>query len=80
MTRIAAMSPPASEPSKLLRSRVPLYLVAGRIVFVTGLSFAVAITIFLLLGGYWLWATVAAVCALPFLALMFVIERVPGGG
>ena len=64
----------------MLRTRVPLYLVAGRIVFVTGLSFAVAAAIFLLLGGYWVWAAVAAVCALPFLALMFLIERVPGGG
>jgi len=60
----------------MLRARVPLYLVAGRIVFVTGLSFAVAAAIFLLLGGYVLWAAIAGVCALPFLALMFLIERV----
>lgn len=61
----------------MLRTRVPLYLVAGRIIFVTGLSFSVAAGIFLLLGGYWRWAIIAFVCALPFVALMFLIERVP---
>jgi sorbitol-specific phosphotransferase system component IIBC len=59
----------------MLRTRVPLYIVAGRIVFVTGLSFAIAAGIFLLLGGYWAWGLVALLCALPFLALMFLIER-----
>jgi hypothetical protein len=61
----------------MLRTRVPLYLVAGRVVFVTGLSFSIAAAIFLLLGGYWLWALIAFLCAFPFLALMFLIERTP---
>ena len=59
----------------MLGPRVPLYVVAGRIVFVTGLSFSIAVGIFFLLGGYVLWGFVALLCALPFLALMFLIER-----
>jgi hypothetical protein len=59
----------------MLQARVPLYIVAGRILFVTGLSLAVAAGIFLLLGGYWLWGIIAFALALPFLALMFLIER-----
>ncbi len=59
----------------MLQARVPLYVVAGRILFVTGLSLAIAAGIFLLLGGYWLWASLAFALALPFLALMFLIER-----
>jgi sorbitol-specific phosphotransferase system component IIBC len=61
----------------MLQTRVPLYVVAGRVIFVTGLSFSIAAGIFLLLGGYWHWAIIAFICAAPFLALMFLIERVP---
>jgi hypothetical protein len=60
----------------MLGSRVPLYVVAGRIIFVTGLSLSLAVGIFVLLGGYWFWGAVLLLCALPFLALMFLIERV----
>jgi hypothetical protein len=59
----------------MIRTKVPNYVIIGRIVFVTGLSFAIAAGIFLLLGGYWLWGIIALVAALPFLALMFLIER-----
>jgi len=59
----------------MLRPRVPTYVVAGRIVFVSGLSLAIAAGIFLLLAGYWLWGAVAFLAGLPFLALMFLIER-----
>lgn len=59
----------------MLRSRVPTYVVAGRIVFVTGLSLAIATGIFLLLAGYWLWGFLALLAAVPFLGLMFLIER-----
>jgi hypothetical protein len=59
----------------MLQARVPIYVVAGRILFVTGLSLAIAAGIFLLLGGYWRWSIVAFLLALPFLALMFLIER-----
>ena len=62
----------------MLRPAVPLYVVAGRIVFVTGLSVALAAGIFFLLGGYWIWGLAGLLCALPFLALMFVIERGAG--
>jgi len=59
----------------MLPAKVPAYVIVGRIVFVTGLSFAIAAGIFLLLGGYWRWGIVALLAALPFLALMFLIER-----
>ena len=62
----------------MLQARVTIYVVAGRILFVTGLSLAIAAGIFLLLGGYWRWAIVAFLLALPFLALMFLIERSAG--
>ena len=62
----------------MLRSKVPVYVVIGRIVFVTGLSLALAVGILLLLAGQWLWGLVALACALPFLALMFLIERGTG--
>lgn len=60
----------------MIGSRVPLYVVAGRITFVLGLSFSIALGIFFLLGGYWQWGLIALFCAIPFLALMFLIERV----
>ena len=59
----------------MIRPRIPTYIVAGRVLFVTGLSLALAVGIFLLLGGYWLWGVVALLCSLPFLGLMFLIER-----
>jgi membrane protein implicated in regulation of membrane protease activity len=62
----------------MLQARVPIYIVAGRILFVTGLSIAIAAGIFLLLGGYWQWSVLAFALALPFLALMFLIERGAG--
>lgn len=62
----------------MLRSKVPVYVVIGRIVFVTGLSFAIAAGIFLFLAGYWRWGLAALAAALPFLALMFLIERGTG--
>jgi hypothetical protein len=59
----------------MIRTKVSNYVIVGRIVFVTGLSFAIAAGIFLLLGGYLLWGLIALIAALPFLALMFLIER-----
>lgn len=59
----------------MIRPKIPTYIVAGRIVFVTGLSFALSLGIFFLLGGYWAWGIVALLCSLPFLGLMFLIER-----
>lgn len=59
----------------MIVKKVPLYVIAGRVLFVTGLSLSLAIGILFLLGGYWQWGLLALVCALPFLALMFLIER-----
>ena len=62
-----------------LEARVPVYVVVGRIVAVVGLSLAIALAIFILLAGSPLWSAVALAAAVPFGAMIFLIERVPGG-
>lgn len=62
-----------------MQARVPAYIVVGRIVAVVGMSLAIALSIFFLLGGLLLWGVVAAVAAAPFFAMIFLIERAPGG-
>ena len=54
---------------------MPLGIVIGRIVIVTGMGFAAAGAIFLLVGGLWLPALAAAGATAVFLLLMFAIER-----
>lgn len=62
-----------------LQPRIPIYIVVGRITAVLGMSLAIALGIFLLLAGTWWWAVAALAAAVPFFALIFLIERVPGG-
>ncbi len=62
-----------------LEPRIPVYIVIGRITAVLGLSFAIALGIFVLLAGHWTWGLGALAAAIPFGALIFMIERVPGG-
>lgn len=62
-----------------LQPRIPVYIVIGRITAVLGLSLAIAIGIFVLLAGEWRWGIAALLAAIPFGALIFLIERVPGG-
>jgi hypothetical protein len=63
----------------LNQPRIPPYIVVGRITAVVGMSLGIALGIFLLLGGLWLWGLVALAASLPFFAMIFLIERAPGG-
>ncbi len=63
----------------MLQPRIPTYIVLGRIVAVVGLSLAIALAIFFVLAGKPVWAATAAVLAIPFGAMIFLIERAPGG-
>lgn len=62
-----------------MQPRIPMFVVIGRIVAVVGLSLALALAIFLLLAGTLGLAAGAFAAALPFGALIFLIERAPGG-
>ena len=62
-----------------LQPRVPVFVVVGRITAVLGLSLALAIGILALLGGWIGWGLIALGAALPFGALIFLVERLPGG-
>ena len=62
-----------------LQPRIRLYIVIGRIAAVLGLSLCIALAIFILLAGNLPWALASALAAAPFGALIFLIERAPGG-
>lgn len=55
--------------------RAPALLAIVRIVSVLGMSFAIALGIFLLLGGWWLTGLVALVAAIPFFTVMRYMEK-----
>jgi hypothetical protein len=63
----------------LNQPRIPTYIVVGRITAVVGMSLGIALGIFLLLGGLWVWGLVSLAASLPFFAMIFLIERAPGG-
>ena len=54
---------------------MPLGIVIARIVIVSGMSFAAAISIFFLVGGIWEIAGAAAGVTILFLVLMFAVEK-----
>jgi len=54
---------------------MPLGIVIARIVIVSGMSFAAAISIFFLVGGIWEIAGAAAGVTVLFLFLMFAVEK-----
>lgn len=62
-----------------LQTRIPWYVVVGRIAAVLGMSGAIALGIFVVLAGKPVWGLLLLAAALPFAALIFLIERVPGG-
>ena len=62
-----------------LQTRIPIYVVIGRIAAVLGMSLAIALGIFILLAGNLAWGVGALAAAAPFGALIFLIERAPGG-
>jgi hypothetical protein len=55
--------------------QVPLGIIFARIVIVTCMSFAAALAIFLLVGGFWLTALACVGATIFFLFLMFFVER-----
>jgi hypothetical protein len=63
----------------MLQPRIPVYIVIGRITAVIGMSAAIAVGIFLLLAGTWQWGLGSLLAAVPFFAMIFLIERAPGG-
>ena len=54
--------------------RAPVYLVIGRILAVVGMSFAAAGAILFAIGGFFTYALIAFLIAIPFAALMRGIE------
>lgn len=54
---------------------VPLAMVVGRIIVVSGMGFAAAFAVFFLVGGLWVPGLASALATGVFLALMFLIER-----
>lgn len=65
----------AEEEAAQAAPSVPLAMVVGRIVVVSGMGFAAALAVFFLVGGLWLPGAASAVATVVFLALMFLIER-----
>lgn len=65
--------------------QVPAYVALVRIAAVIGMSTALAIGLFLTVGGFFLAGLVAAVIAVPFFVVMRLVERAvessepPGG-
>jgi predicted membrane metal-binding protein len=55
--------------------RAPPLLAIVRIVSVLGMSFGIAMGIFLLLGAWWLPALIAFASAIPFFVLMRYLEK-----
>jgi len=55
--------------------QMPLPIVIGRILIVSGMSFAAALAIFFLVGGVWQIAAGATGITLLFLLAMFALER-----
>jgi len=54
---------------------IPLGIVLARILIVSGMGFAGALTIFFLVGAFWLVAGLSALATVVFMALMFTVER-----
>ncbi|HXG35539.1 MAG TPA: hypothetical protein VNL15_01070 [Dehalococcoidia bacterium] len=55
--------------------RIPLYLVLGRIVAVSGVGFASALGLFFLIAGIWHIGLIALAATAVFIYIMFAIER-----
>jgi predicted membrane metal-binding protein len=55
--------------------RAPVWLAIARIVSVLGMSFAIALGIFLLLGGWWQPGLIALAASVPFFMLMRYMEK-----
>jgi predicted tellurium resistance membrane protein TerC len=71
----AASTPDEEETAQPAGPAVPIGIVVARILIVTGMSFAAALAIFFLVGGFWLVAAAATVATVVFLFMMFAVER-----
>jgi len=63
------------EVNVALVRQVPIALIFARILVVSGMSFAAAVAIFCLIGGFWVPALIFAAVTVILLFLMFFIER-----
>jgi hypothetical protein len=63
-----------------MEDRATTYLAVARIAAVVGMAFAAAIGILLLIGGWLALGVLALAAAVPFFALMRLIERRAGRG
>ena len=63
-------------PSSHMPDGPPPYVLVARIGSILGMSFALAIGLLLLIGGWWLPSLVAFLCFIPSFAIMAFVERV----
>jgi len=70
---MGAMTTPPEEQQH--ERQVPAYVALVRIIAVLGMSTALAIGLFLTVGGFFLAGLVAAAVAVPFFVLMRLVER-----
>jgi hypothetical protein len=68
------------EPPVEAPERAPALLAIVRIVCVLGMSFGIALGIFLLLGAWWIPALVSLAASVPFFVLMRFMEKRAGAG
>lgn len=54
---------------------IPLGIVVGRILIVSGIGISAALAIFFLIGGIWFPGAIAFAVTVVFLGLMFAIEK-----
>jgi hypothetical protein len=65
----------AEDEYATLVRQLPIGIIFARIIVVSGMSFAAALAIFMVIGGLWLPALACLGITLLFLFLMFFIER-----
>ena len=55
--------------------RIPATAVVMRVVSILGMGLASAAAVLLLVGAEWLWAGVSVVAFVPFLLMMYLVDR-----
>ncbi len=55
--------------------QIPVMAVVVRVVSILGMGLSAGALVLLLIAAEWLWAGVSAVVLVPFVALMWVVER-----
>ncbi|MCY3920749.1 MAG: hypothetical protein OXI03_08955 [Chloroflexota bacterium] len=59
----------------LQQPRIPAMAVVLRVVSILGMGLTSSAAVLLLVGAEWLWAGVAVVAFVPFLAMMWLVDR-----